>query len=113
MLPTLCATVPDHTCWNTTVKKIFFSMLFAIVFFIYCQAKYTTPVTTHWGESVYGILLLLSIIRTAPKVIPPTVLHLSTMSEAESTGMTVEVELSHQYSTTFYYHVTNGSRGAN
>lgn len=62
-------------------------MLFATVFLIYFQAKYTTPVTTSQGESVYDVLFLLilkSITMTAPKVIPPTVLCLPTMSEADS-----------------------------
>ena len=45
-------------------------------------------------------------------VIPPVFLPRPMMSEADVGVMAVEVEPSHQYSVTYCYHVTDGSRGA-
>jgi len=41
----------------------------------------------------------------------PVLLFCLLTSEADVGDMTVEVELSHQYSVTFYCHVTDGARG--
>lgn len=48
----------------------------------------------------------------APKVKLPTLFCWPLTPEVSVGDMTVEVEHSHQYSTTLYCHVTNGSRGA-
>jgi len=42
----------------------------------------------------------------------PILLHWSMTSEADVGDMAVEVEVSHQYAITFFYHETDGSRGA-
>jgi len=49
--------------------------------------------------------------RDAPKVMPPVLLCWHATSEANG-GMAVEDEPSHQYSSTFCFTVTDGSRGA-
>ena len=49
--------------------------------------------------------------RDAPKVMPPVLLCSHATSEANG-GMAVEDEPSHQYSSTFCFTVTDGSRGA-
>jgi len=51
-------------------------------------------------------------IRAAPKVMPPILSCWPMTSEVHVDGMTVEAEPSHWYSSTFYCHVTDGSRGA-
>jgi len=51
-------------------------------------------------------------MRTALKVMPPTLLCWPTMSEADGGGMAVGVEPSQQYPITFCCCVTDGSRGA-
>ena len=43
---------------------------------------------------------------------PPILSYCPTTSEVDVGGMVVKVEHSHQYSVTFCYHVTDGSRGA-
>jgi len=53
----------------------------------------------------------LSCIRVALIVMLPILFCWSMMSQADVGGMIVEVG-SHQYSITFYCHVTYGSRGA-
>lgn len=50
--------------------------------------------------------------RTAPKVMPPILLCWPTMSETDVGGMAGEIEPPHQYSVTFCFCVTDGSRGA-
>jgi len=57
-------------------------------------------------------MLSNSAMRDAPQVASPISFCLPTMSEADVGGMAVEVESSHQYSVTFRYRVTDGSRGA-
>ena len=49
--------------------------------------------------------------RIAPKVMPPIFLFWP-ISEKDVGGMAVEGELSRQYFVTFYFCVTDGSRGA-
>jgi len=51
-------------------------------------------------------------MKAGPKVIPPVIIWRPMKSEAEVSGMAVEVESSYQYSITFYCHLTDGSRGA-
>ena len=51
-------------------------------------------------------------MRAALKVTPPILLYWPTTSEADVGDMAVEVELSHQYSTAFFWCVTDGCRGA-
>jgi len=50
--------------------------------------------------------------RAIPKVMPPTLLHCPMTSEENGSGMTVEIEPSHQYSIKSYCCVTDGSREA-
>ena len=50
-------------------------------------------------------------MRTALKVIPPILLCLCMISEADIGCMAAEVEPSHQYAITFCCHVTNGNSG--
>ena len=50
-------------------------------------------------------------MRTAPKAMPPISLCQPKMSEVDVGGMIVEVEPSHQYPSTFCFHMKNGSRG--
>jgi len=50
-------------------------------------------------------------MRAVPKVMPPTLLYWPTTSEADIGCMTVEDEVSHQYSVTFCCHATDISRG--
>jgi len=52
----------------------------------------------------------MSTMSAALKMCPVLLFCLLT-SEADVGDMTVEVELSHQYSVTFYCHVTDGARG--
>ena len=62
------------------------------------------------------VTLMASLIHywfgAAPKVRPPTSLFWSTVSETDAGGMAVDVESSHQHPTTFYFRMTDGSRGA-
>ena len=51
-------------------------------------------------------------MKAALKVMPPILLCWSVMSEMDISGMVIEVEPSHQYSSTCCCHVTDGSRGA-
>jgi len=51
-------------------------------------------------------------MRAALKVMPSMLLCWPMTSEADVGDMTVDIEPSHQYSSTFYYHVTDGSRQA-
>ena len=51
------------------------------------------------------VLAMWIYTRAALKVMPPTVLLWPTTSEADVGGMTMEVEPSHQYFTTFCCHV--------
>ena len=51
-------------------------------------------------------------MRSTLKVMPPILLCWPVMSEVDVGGMAVQVEPSHQYSVTFRYRVTDGSRGA-
>jgi len=56
---------------------------------------------------------LFALHMTAtPKVMPPVLLSWTTVSEADVSGMAVEVVPSCQYSYTFCCHVTDDSRGA-
>ena len=57
-------------------------------------------------------MLSNSAMRDAPQEASPISFCLPTMSEADVGGMAVVVESSHQYSVTFRYRVTDGSRGA-
>ena len=50
--------------------------------------------------------------QTVSKSVPTVLLGWPITSEADVSGMAVEVELSHQYSVSFCCHVTDGSRGA-
>jgi len=51
-------------------------------------------------------------MRAALKVMPPGLLCWPMMSEVDVDGMAVLIEPSHQYSVTFCFHMTDGSRGA-
>lgn len=51
-------------------------------------------------------------MRAAPELMPPILLSWPMKPEVDVGGITVEAELFPQYSITFCFHVTDGSRGA-
>ena len=69
--------------------------------------------TQNVKQKFFPIVVLFWIIectRTIPKVMPPVLLCLPTMSEANIGGTSIEFEPSHQYSITFYCCVTDGNK---
>ena len=61
---------------------------------------------------LYIYQLFIYLMRAALKVMPPVLWCRPMMSEADTDGMTVEAEPSHQYSVAFCCHVSDGSKGA-
>ena len=74
------------------------------------ELKYISEDSVQWTHYLDIFVTWISM-RAVPKVMPPTLLYWPTTSEADIGCMTVEDEVSHQYSVTFCCHATDISRG--